>query len=494
MRVGIASIALESNTFNPNPATLDDFRANTLLAGDDVRSLTDAPHEVGGFLAGLEAERIEAVPLLAASAIAGGIATAGTFEELLERLDRQLDAAGPLDGLLLAPHGAMVAEQAADADGYWMGRMRQRFGERMPIVATCDPHANLSPAMIEALDGLIAYRTNPHLDQRDCGLEAVRMMARTLRGEIRPVVAACFPPMQIGIERQATAEPPCADLLAEAAALSDRPGLLSVSLILGFPYADVAEMGSAALAVADGETPLATQIACELGQALWQRRQELIGNLLPVATAVAEAARLPGTTCLLDMGDNIGGGSPGDGTALLHELRRQSVGPSLAILCDPAAVSAARQAGIGTRLELSLGGRIDRSADPIDGPFHVLTLTDGRFREYEVRHGGRTHYDQGPTAVVRGDGLTILLTSRPCSPFSLGQLTHAGLHPRDFRAVVAKGVHAPVAAYGPECDRLLRVDTPGLTAADPTRFRFQHRRRPMYPFEAEASWQPDPLR
>lgn len=487
-RVGIASISLESNTFNPNLATLDDFRANTLLLGDDVRSLEVAPHEIAGFFSGLTAERIQPVPLLAASAVAGGVAASETFDRLLGMLDKAMDRAGPLDGLLLAPHGAMVAEQAFDADGIWMSRIRERVGPHTPVIATCDPHANISAQMVAATDAIIAYRTNPHLDQRDRGVEAARLIARSLRGEAHPVQSACFPPMLIGIERQLTAEAPCADLCADVDRIRQRSGVLSASLILGFPYADVPEIGSAMIVVTDGDIRAADNAARELGRHMWKRRFELVGNLTSVADAVSEAGRSPGTTCLLDMGDNVGGGSPGDGTALLAELKRQSVVPAFGTLCDADAAAAAIGAGTGARIRLSAGAKIDQSADSLDCEFEVLIVTDGRFIETEIRHGGRTCFDQGPTAVVRCDGLTIMLTSRPCSPFSLGQITHSGLVPREFRAIVAKGVHAPVAAYAPVCDRLLRVDTPGLTAADPTRFTFRHRRRPMFPFERTIGW------
>lgn len=489
MRVGIAAITLESNTFNAAPVTADDFRANTLLCSEAVRSLRDAHHEVGGFLSGLGDERIEAVPLIAAFAEPGGILAATAYDEVLSLLERELDRAGRLDGLLLGPHGAMAAERISDADGDWMGRVRARFGPRVPVIATCDPHANVSARMIESTDALIAYRTNPHLDQRDRGREAARLIARTLRGEVRPVQAACFPPMAIGIERQRTDEPPCAELCDLAGRLRERPGVLSVSLVLGFPYADVPEMGSATIAVADGDRGLAERVAEEFGRRMWELRGGLIGRLIPPAEAAEEAARATGTVCLLDMGDNLGGGAPGDGTVLLHELRRRGVLPAFAVLYDPVSAAASMSAGVGRQVRLSAGGRTDdRLGPPLTGEFVVTALTDGRFTESEPRHGGRMSYDQGPTAVVEGGGLTLMLTSRRCSPFSLRQVTHAGLDPRAFRAIVAKGVHAPVAAYASVCDRLIRVDTPGPTAADMTRFPFRNRRRPMFPFEPDAAW------
>src|SRR4029077_11032459 len=147
-----------------------------------------------------------AVPIFAARALPFGIVAADAFDALLARMDVAIDRAGPLDGLLVAPHGAMVAANHPDADGHWLSRLRQRFGKKFPIIGTLDLHANVSPQMTAACDALIAYRTNPHLDQRARGLDAGRLMARPLRGEVKPTMAAAFPPLAINIERQLIAE------------------------------------------------------------------------------------------------------------------------------------------------------------------------------------------------------------------------------------------------------------------------------------------------
>src|SRR5262245_39917107 len=209
MRVGIIAIQHESNTFLSSPTTLADFERDLLLRGEAVRRLEGAHHEVGGFFAGLTAANIDAVPILAVRAIPSGTVAADTFRRLVEILHFELDRAGPLDGLLVAPHGAMVSESEPDADGFWLTSLRQRFAQELPIVGTLDPHGNLSQKMVDATDALIAYRTNPHLDQRQRGLDAARLMARTLGGEVTPVQAAAFPRLAINIERQRTSEPPC---------------------------------------------------------------------------------------------------------------------------------------------------------------------------------------------------------------------------------------------------------------------------------------------
>src|SRR4029077_3406803 len=136
--------------------------------------------------------------------------------QLLARLEAPIARAGSFDGLLVAPHGATVAANHADADGHWLTRLRERFGPKFPIIGTLDLHANVSPKMVAACDALIAYRTNPHLDQRQRGIDAGRLMARTLRGEVWPTMAGAFPPLAINIERQLSAEAPCKTVYAYA--------------------------------------------------------------------------------------------------------------------------------------------------------------------------------------------------------------------------------------------------------------------------------------
>jgi microcystin degradation protein MlrC len=493
MRVGIVALLQESNTFIRGKTTFAHFERELLAEGDEVRRrLADAHHEVGGFFQGLAEEKLDAVPVFAARALPYGVVEADAFDLLLQRMDAALDRAGKLDGLLVAPHGATVSENHPDADGNWLSRLRTRLGSKFPIIGTLDLHANLSPQMVAACDALIAYRTNPHLDQRQRGLDAARLMARTLRGEVWPTMAGGFPPLAVNIERQLTAEPPCRPLYEAADRVLEQPGVLSNSLLLGFPYADVAEMGSAVVVVTDRDRPLAQRLANELAETWWQRRHEFMGQMIGIEEALDRATQLEGPVCLLDMGDNVGGGSPGDGTELAHAMHRRGLGPSLVCLFDPDAVEEAAAAGMAAKRRLRVGGKSDDlHGVPFEAEFSVRGLYDGKFEETQPRHGGITQFDQGRTALVEtATGLTVMLTSRRMVPFSLGQLTSCGLQPSRFRVLVAKGVHAPVAAYAPVCKHLIRVDTPGVTSADLSRLEFHHRRRPMFPFETDAAWRP----
>jgi len=428
------------------------------------------------------------VPIFAARALPFGVITSGTFAQLMRRLEAALQAAGPLDGILAAAHGATVSASYPDVDGYWLSWLRSKVGPNVPIVTTIDPHANLSPKMVEATTALVAYRTNPHIDQRERGEEAAALLLRILRGEVRPTQAAAFPPLAINIECQQTQQAPCRPWYELAAAIRRRSGVLSVSPILGFPYADVQEMGSAALVVTDNDPALAQQYADELAAYAWEHREAFRGQMIDVDAALARLATLPGPVCLLDMGDNVGAGSPADGTALAHGLHKHAIADSFVCLNDPETVQQAAAIGVHSESEFSIGGKTD---DLHGAPLHVrctvVGLYDGQFSELQPRHGGFVSFDQGPTAVLRTDrGMTILVTSRRTPPWSLAQLTSFGLQPESFRAIVAKGVVAPMAAYQEVCPSFIRVNTPGVTCADMTFFDYQHRRRPMFPFESEA--------
>ncbi|MCA9048834.1 MAG: M81 family metallopeptidase [Planctomycetaceae bacterium] len=497
MRIGIVAWLHESNTFCSPPTELDAFRNNLLVAGSDVRSaLSDAHHEVGGFFTELQRQRVEAVPLFAARALPSGTIAADCFDVLLKMLLDTVTSAGTLDGILVAPHGATVSQKHPDADGYWLQQLRQTIGPDLPIIGTLDAHANLSADMVNACTALTAYRSNPHLDQKQRGEEAARLMVQTVRGEIRPTMAAAFPPLAISIDRQCTDEPHLKPLYDFADQLLQRPAVLSDSVLLGFPYADVAEMGSSVIVVTDNDRGLAEKLAAELAGEMWTRRQDFAGQFISAATAVDQALTSSSRTCLLDMGDNVGGGSSADGTELLEELCRRRANSAFVCVYDPEAVAACDQAGVGQQLTASVGGKTDRlHGNSLPLILTVISLHDGKFSETQPRHGGITNFDQGRTAVCRIEtgtpadahpGLVLMLTSRRMVPFSLEQLRSCALNPADFQVLVAKGVNAPIAAYREVCERFIRVNTIGSTCADMSRLTYSHRRKPLFPLEPDA--------
>lgn len=492
IRIGILSFLHESNTFVAQQTSLAHFQSDLYLEGREIVSAMEGSHhEVGGFLESLRSkdvlESIECVPLLMMRATPSGTITYEAFQSILHRTQQCLKQAGQLDGLLVAAHGAAVADGHLDADGTWLSCIRSSVGHGIPIVATLDAHANLTPTMVQACDGMIVYRTNPHLDQRERGREAGQLLLRILDQQVRPCMRACFLPLVINIERQSTDEPHLRKIYYIADQQLQDPNVLSNSIVLGFPYSDVREMGCAAIVVTDNDPQLAERLVQDLAQQLWNARSEFEGHLISIDEAlqiVEQSTETP--IVLLDMGDNVGGGSAADGTCLAQALEARKIGPSFVCIYDPLNVERCDAHGVGSHLDLSIGAHSDtHHGRPLQASVVVESLHEGRFREERPRHGGITNFDQGRTAIVRcvDSPLTIMLTSKRMVPFSLRQLSSCGLNPAQFRVLIAKGVHAPLAAYREVAKRFLRVNTPGSTCADVLQLPFQKRRYPLYPME-----------
>jgi microcystin degradation protein MlrC len=475
LRVGVAGFLHESNTFLGVRTRYEDFVAASLTRGRDLlERWRGTHHELGGFLDGLEQEDVDIVPLFATFAIPSGTIEREAFERIASELIAELERALPFDGLLVALHGATVSEEELDADGEILQRIRDVVGDELPIVTTLDLHANVSARMIALATATVAYRTNPHLDQRGRGQEATALLLRTIHGEVHPVQALETPPMLIQISKQHTSTEPASLLYADLGHVLTWPGILTASIAMGFYYADVPEMGASFFATADGDPDLARRAARFLAERAWARRSELTGNLPSPAEAVRSAIAAPrGPIVLMDVGDNVGAGSPANSTVLFDEIRRQNGRDALVVIYDPEAAAACLARGPGERITLKQG---------IGGI--IRTLSDGHFVEPQVRHGGWGRFDQGLTAVVEmPEQHTVVFTSRRMAPMSLEQVLSLGIHPERKKLIVVKGVIAPRAAYESIAAEIMLVDTPGVTSDNPRHFDYKHRRRPLYPLE-----------
>jgi microcystin degradation protein MlrC len=492
MRLAALGFSHETNTFAGTRTGYDAFERTGIYRGAAVAQALAASHStMAGYLEAGGDPDVEVVPLIFAHTEPSGIITRDAFERIAAEMLQMLRDQGPWDGVLLAQHGAAVSEEHADADGEIVARVRALVGPAVPIGLSLDMHANMTRRMVEHVTVTVLYRTNPHLDPRPRALECARLIIRTVRGEIRPAQAIETPPIVVNILKQHTGSEPMKSVVGDLKTVLRRPGMLSASAVMGYPYADVEEMGMSFVAVHDGEATAAAGAARWLARRAWARRAEFQGSAPSPQEALKAAMEAPrGPVVLMDVGDNIGGGSPGDSTVLLAAARRLGVRSFLQSLYDPEAVAACIAAGVRSRITLRVGAKTDRlHGDPVEVTGTVRTISDGRFEEPEPRHGGLRYFDGGPTVVLEtADGHTLLLTSRRVASTSLQQLYTVGIRPEAMRAVVAKGVVAPRAAYEPIAAEIVLVDTPGVTAADFTQFHFEHRRRPLYPFEVDAQY------
>jgi microcystin degradation protein MlrC len=479
----------ESNSFFPKPTRLADF--NVFRGAEVVKQYGASAHEVAGYLEGARRFGFEAVPLLMASATPGGPVSAEALDSLTGELIRMLKAAPAIDGILLALHGAMVSEKHPHGDAEIVRRVREAMGPKFPIVVTHDFHANISPEIVERSTVLLGYKTNPHIDQRDRGLRGAGIVSRIVKGEIKPTQAIAKPPMLYNIRFQNTNLEPLRPIVEETRRLEQNPRILAATVSGGYQYADTPAMGVSALVVTDNDPDLARRESERLGAMLWATRDRLKLNLPGPADAVKQAMaadRAP--VVLVEMGDNIGGGSAGDATFMLAELVRQKATGWVVVITDPDAVKLAARNGVGSAFDLAVGGKTDRlHGEPVRIRGRVKSLHDGKYIETEVRHGGARYHDQGLSAVIEAEGSTrdlenlVLLTSSREAPMSLQQLVSCGIYPGRQKILVVKAAVAFRAAYEPVAALIIEVDTPGATAVNPARFVYRNARRPLFGLE-----------
>jgi microcystin degradation protein MlrC len=511
MRTALLGFSHETNTFSNVPASYHRFQ---VLRGDEIFQRHRAAHStLTGFIEVGDERGMGLVPLMFASTGPIGMITRDAFDRLVGEMLGVLERQGPWDAVLLANHGAAVSEEFHDVDGEIAARVRKIVGPDVPVGMGMDLHGNITHRMIENATAVTFYRENPHVDARERGRECAEIIYRTVKDEVRPVMRLETPPLVINIVRQHTGSEPLKSLMADCEAQIRRPGVLSASVIQGYPYADVPEMGMSFLAVADGDQALADEVAGHLARRAWDMREQfdvrtpsprealehavkadrarIQGSPVGVGGAPKEHASPPsGPIVLMDVGDNIGGGSTADSTFLLAEAQTMGVRSYLQTLYDPEAVRACVAAGVGNELSIAVGGKTDdRHGRPVQVTGKVRVLAEGKFEELKPIHGGGRFFDQGLTAVLdTTDGHTLVLTSRRAGNTSIQQMYSVGVQPERYRVVVAKGVQSPRPAYEPIAAEIVLVNTPGVTTSDLSYFTYERRRKPLYPFERDATY------
>ncbi|MBI4277531.1 MAG: M81 family metallopeptidase, partial [Armatimonadetes bacterium] len=440
----------------------------------------------GGFLDATKEAGAEVIPSLAASATPSGLVERDTYETLVGRLLDDVQAAKKrgLDGVLLALHGAMVAEGVDDPEGDILQRVRDIAGET-PIAYVLDYHANMTPLMVTAADAVCIYDTYPHIDNHERGVEAARLLFGTLEGRLRPVMALAQPLLMPGLLAQCTEFEPMKSIFARVREVERRPGILNVTLAAGFPYSDVPQAGFAVVAVADRDRRLAEETAQEVADHIWSRRKEFVRQGVPVAEAVGQAMKSEKTPVVLaDVADNPGGGAAGDGTVILQDLLREgATGAAVGVMADPEAVAKCIEAGVGNTVTVDVGGKTDDlHGPPVRVTGRVRLISDGAFTQTVMAVGVPVRL--GRTAVLQVDGVEIILTERRYQALDPQAFRGQGIEPLDRRIVVLKSsVHfragfTPLARGG-----IIEVDGPGLSSSNLTRFAFKRVRRPIFPLD-----------
>ena len=481
-RIAIGGFQHETNTFAPSKADYAAFEAGGgwpgVQYGESIFSAVEGANiPAAGAIEALRAQGHSLVGTAWAAASPSAHVTADAFERITTELVSRLRQALPVDGVYLDLHGAMVVETYDDGEGEILRRVREAVGERVPVVASLDLHANVTRAMVENADALVAYRTYPHVDMAETGARAARVLDQMLRAGKRPQGRFHQLDYLTGIPSQCSFIEPCKGIYEELNRLEATSGAV-LSFTPGFPMADFADCGMSVFGY--GSVDAVERLRGAVADAEKDFAMEL--HEAPDAVRRARDLGEPGAPVVLaDTQDNPGAGGNGDTTGLLKALIHQDAQDAvLGMLIDPASAQRAHEAGQGSTVVFSMGGlsRIPGDA-PLKGEFTVERLGDGRFTCTGPMFKG-FRMTLGPMALLRSraaPGVRVVLASRKCQAADQEMFRHLGVQPRQSRIVALKSSVHFRADFEPIAKEVLVVKSPGPALADPTEFKWTKLRK-----------------
>ena len=482
-RIAHAGFMHETNTFAPLKATWEHFlKAESwpgLMRGQEVLDgLAGFNIGTAGFAEAARAAGHELKPVAWASAVPSSYVTEEAFENMSKIVLEGLDAARPFDAVYLDLHGAMVAEHLEDGEGELVRRVRGLVGPDMPVVASLDLHSNTTDDMLAHSDGLIAYRTYPHVDMAATGKRAYAYLERLLAGGTRPAKARRALPFLMPLTGQCTMEEPMAGVYARLEELERQPGTWHVSFTPGFPPADIWHCGPVVVAYGDDQAA-ADRAADALYDYILEREPRFKVPFLTPADAIGKAMQSNAHRpfVLADVQDNCGAGATSDTTGLLqamvaHQPDRCVIG----LMVDPEAAAAAHAAGEGAEIELALGGKRFTEGDPpFHGRFRVARLGDGKITCTGPMFGG-ARMNLGPMALLTIGSVGVVVSSNRMQAADQALFRHLGIEPTQQKIIGLKSTVHFRADFVPIAEEVLVVECAGAFVDQPEKLPYRNLR------------------
>lgn len=484
----------ETNTFSKLTTGMKDFELCHYFVGAEIETQCRGTNsEIGGFIEASDHYGWRPLYTVAARAEPGGRVDESFRDQFMADLKKAIHGQA-LDGILIAFHGAMCTQLHDDAQIDLLQVLRAELGTAIPIAATFDLHANCAPAMSDWLNIAVSFRTYPHVDMALCGRKAADLLQRAMQGEIDPAIVIHQPPLLNGCNDGRTTHA-CAmtEVLAIADAVQDQPGILSTSINAGFFDADILTTGPSAVVCYDRKAidfDAADGFARQLSDEIWQRRDDFdhrygVDDLADIIAQHQQNADRQQPLVIADFSDNPGCGAYSDATTVLSALLQLAVKrAAFGALCDPQAVQVLIAAGVGSTVELTIGGKIDPNVGggPIRVKGVVKTISDGNM-VFEGPMFRGLPASLGPSVCFTVDGIDILLSSERQQMLDQNLFRAVGIEPADYDLVVVKSQQHFKAAFGPIAARIVEVDADGLSSADLFTRDFQKVRRPIYPLD-----------
>lgn len=478
-RIAIAGFQHETNCFVDSRTDFSYFASHRdrppLVYGDEVLTwLSDTSFAITGFIRAMRSSH-DLVPLLWTSGGAGGMVTRDAFERIAGSIVGLLSQAMPLDAVYLDLHGAMVTDDFEDGEGELLRRVRAAVGEQVPVVISLDYHANVTPEMVQLTDGLIAYRTYPHVDRIETGGYAAQV-CETLLARGRPTGRALRKlPFLIPLNGQCTMVDPSQHVVSLSQVLEKE--VVNLSYLAGFPPSDLHWCGPSVIAHAwtqDAADLAADAMFDAIVEREGQFAEEMFSPQEGVARAIAIAQTASRPVVLADTQDNPGCGGTADATGLLKALvAADAQGAVMGLLCDAQAAAAAHAAGVGQTLTLDLGGRSGpQGVTPFSATFTIEALGSGQFMTTGAVTGGR-QVDLGLMALLRVGGVRVAVTSKRAQAYDQAPFRHLGVEPAAQKILALKSTCHYRAEFEPLAEAVLVVLAPGYYGADPSDYPFR---------------------
>ena len=487
MRIVIAMMKHETNTFSPIVTDWARFEAWGAHFGEAVQSAyAETRMPIAAYMALAHERSAEIVTPLAVEAMPSGPVREDAYERMAGLV---CDAvAGGCDVALLDLHGAMVAEHVLDGEGELRRRVRG-VAPDLPIAVTCDLHCNLTAAMVENCTALIGYKTYPHVDMYEVAEQVGRIVLDAVDGRVDPVVSWGRADLLSQILCQGTDDEPMRSLVAMCREAEARPGVLAATTFGGFALADMPDAGNSAVVVTNGDRRLADEIRDGLLDRTWAEREAFVYRHRPIEDALDEARAFEGgPVMLLDHADNCGSGATQDVMTAIEAVMREGLEDVIVgTVWDPEAVAKMGEAGVGSKVEIDLGGRTDmpsigEAGRPLRVAGTVRVLTDGLWTVRGPMYTG-VRVDMGPSAVLDTGAMQIVVVSHHHEPWDLGVFTSMGIQPKHHRYILLKSRIHYRAGFGDLPKLTLTLDGSGVTTSDNDVLRYRRVRRPVYPLD-----------
>ena len=477
MKIFIACLGTETNTFSPIPTGYEAYASYMIYHGETSQNpanLFSAPLIVWRKMA--EAMDAEVIESLAAFAEPAGPTVRSFYEDFRDRILADLEAAMPVDMVLINMHGAMVADGYHDCEGDLLSHIRALVGPQIIIGGELDLHCSITPAMTTAANVLITFKEYPHIDGPARAKELFTVCAAAVRGAVRPVMSVRDLRM---VNMWRTTEAPGSTIVAAMQEAERRNDILSVSFAHGFPWGDVPEASAKVLVVSDGAAEAGSAVADEIADLIWQRRDGVNHTLPNIKAAVASAmARPDGPVVLADVADNAGGGAPSDSTFILaHLLDVGARGVISGFYWDPVGVRFCFDAGEGASLALRIGGKCGpESGAPVDLQVTVRgLLADGK------QSFGSGSQLMGRSAWVSTGDIDLILNDNRTQVFHPDGFTQFGIDLSQAKIIVVKSTQHFHAGFAPIAREIIYVGAPGAIAPDFADIPFETFNQPYWP-------------